>query len=125
MFGNQSTDAVIGGIIFSGTFTAPLVANKAAFSVTFPVSMIGNVTAFQDLGSGTKGPALFGLEFKGSGTMTLTGSAVNGMDDVTSASVSFSGIATTVPEPSSILLLGSGLTAVLKMRQKLKGLNLI
>jgi hypothetical protein len=120
VFGNQSTDLVLGAILFSGTFAAPVVANNASFSVTFPVSMIGNVTAFQDLGFGTKGPWLFALAFKGSGNMTLTGGALNGKDYVTGAFASFTGTATTtVPEPSSFLLLGSGLAGLLKMRHKL------
>jgi hypothetical protein len=120
VFGNQSTGSVLGGTLFSGTFTAPLLANNTDFSITFPVSMIGNVIAFKDLGYGIKGPVLFALAFKGSGTMTLTGVSLNGMDYVQAASVSFAGTATTVPEPGSLLLVGSGLASIIRMRRKAK-----
>jgi hypothetical protein len=58
-FENQSTDLVLGGTLFSGTFTAPVVANNTNFTVSFQVSMLGNLVAYTDLGSGVKGPELF------------------------------------------------------------------
>jgi hypothetical protein len=118
--GNQTTDMMTGGLLFSGTFTAPTNANYS--TVTFPVAMIGNVVAFQDL-NGLKGPALFALNFKGSGTMTLTIDQFQGQDLILVASANYSGTATTVPEPSSFLLLGSGLAGIVIIRRKLLRLS--
>jgi hypothetical protein len=118
-FGNQSTDMVMGGLIFSGTFTVPVQPNGTGSTVTFPVTMIGNGIAYQDL-SGTKGPQIFDLAFSGSGTVTVQGAFVNGQYYVDSGAASFNGTATVVPEPSSVLLLGTGLAGIVGMRRKLR-----
>jgi PEP-CTERM motif len=118
-FGNQSTDMVLGGLIFSGTFTVPTQPNGTGFTVTFPVTMIGNGIAYQDL-SGTKGPQIFDLAFNGSGIVTVQGVFVNGQYYVDSGAASFNGSATVVPEPSSVLLLGTGLAGIVGMRRKLR-----
>jgi hypothetical protein len=100
VFENQSTDLVLGATLFRGTFTAPVVANNTNFSVSFPVSMLGNLVAYADLGSGVEGPELFALGFKGSGIMTLTGESINGLDYVNNElAVSYTGTASTSTVP--------------------------
>ena len=126
-YGSQSTDLVTGALIFSGTFTLPAQPDTD-FTITFPVTMIGNGIAYQDLG-GTNGvlligPQIFDLAFKGSGTVTLQGGFKNGQFYVEGASASLNGSATVVPEPSSVLLLGAGLAGMVGMRRKLRA-NLV
>jgi hypothetical protein len=123
-YGSQSTDLVTGALIFSGTFTLPTLPEGTDFSITFPVTMIGNGIAYQDLsGPGVnppvKGPQIFDLAFKGSGTATVQGCFCNGQYFVGGVSASFNGAATVVPEPSSVLLLGTGLAGMVGMRRKL------
>jgi hypothetical protein len=117
-FGNQSTDMVLGSLIFSGTVTVPALPDGTDFAITFPVTMIGNGIAYQDL-SGTKGAQIFDLAFKGSGTVTLSGGYLNGQFWAIQVNASFNGAATVVPEPSSVLLLGTGLAGMVGMRRKL------
>jgi hypothetical protein len=118
-YGNQSTDMAVGDMFFSGTFTVPAQPDGTGFTVTFPVTMIGNGIAYQDL-SGTKGPLIFDLVFNGSGTVTLQGGFVNGQYYVDYGGASFNGSATVVPEPSSVLLFGTGLAGMVGMRRKLR-----
>jgi hypothetical protein len=118
-FGSQSTDMVTGGLGFSGTFTLPALPDGTDFTITFPVTMIGNGIAYQDL-SGTKGAQIFDLAFQGSGTVTLHGGFGNGQYYVDGLNGSFNGSATVVPEPSSVLLLGAGLAGMVAMRRKLR-----
>lgn len=121
--GNVTSDMLNGGLIFSGTFTAPTGTAGTEVVVTFPVSMIGNIVAFQDLGNGVQGPELFALNFNGTGTMSVlvcVGCANNGGDIVLSAGGNFTGTASVVPEPNSILLLGSGLAGLVRIRRRQK-----
>jgi hypothetical protein len=123
-YGSQSTDLVTGGLIFSGTFTLPALPDGTDFTVTFPVTFIGNAIAYQDLsGPGVnppvKGPQIFDLAFQGSGTVTLEGGFARGQLYVDGEAASLNGTATVVPEPSSVLLLGTGLAGMVGMRRKL------
>ena len=121
-YGSQSTDLVTGALIFSGTFTLPVLPESTDFKITYPVTFIGNGIAYQDLstpGNLVIGPQIFDLAFKGSGTATVQGCFCNGQYFVAGANASFTGTATIVPEPSSVFLFGTGLAGIVGMRRKL------
>lgn len=113
--GNRSTDILTGSIIFTtGTFTVPESALLTG-EFTTTVSVVGQVMAFQDLGGGVAGPLMAVLSFAGTGTVTLTLQDFgNGFFVIEFAKGTFSNISgtlTVVPEPSSLLLMSTGLAA--------------
>jgi len=118
--GNQVTDILTGGIIFKSTFTIPASALVAGV-FTAPVSVMGEVTAYQDLtlgqGEFTQGPLMAILKFSGTGLGTFQlEDAGQGLVVISVARVDFTDqgtLTTVVPEPTSLLLMGTGISSLL------------
>ena len=127
--GPRLTDILIGRMVFTATFTIPA---SALFTGTFttPATMSGHFQAFQDLtlgqGGWTQGPLMANLDFSGMGIATFRFESSGGFNDfgIISASVDFTnqGNLTVVPEPTSLLLMGTGLTALAAMLRRRRSL---
>jgi hypothetical protein len=114
-----------GVLTFSGfSFTAGTDSSNFG---TGPVTFTGDLTGyvFAPLGCEAQpgtctavGPQVFHIQLSGSGTGTASGIfAAPDLDVILRLDYTFSGIATTVPEPSSLLLLGSGLIGFAAIRR--------
>ena len=121
--GGIRASTLTGGLIFSGSsFTAgdpPKVGSG-------PVTFTGDLTGFVFLPLGCEntgnctslGPQVFHLHLSGSGIVTAVGEDEGlGTDGIFVVNYQFQGTATTVPEPSSLVLVISGLTGVAGMRR--------
>jgi hypothetical protein len=119
--GNQFTDILTGGITFTSTFTIPASALVSG-TFTAPISVMGGLGAYQDLllgqgqGSYETGPLMGTLQFVGTGMATFEISDVGqGLYHITSADATFTGqgmLTSVTPEPSSFLLMGSGIAGL-------------
>jgi hypothetical protein len=116
--GPFSTDILYGGLTFT---TAPVTVPASVLtgrfgSFTAPVSVSGELQVFQDLTPGqgyfTQGRLLGTLQFGGTGVATFDISGNGNEFAINLATGDFKGtgtLTTVVPEPTSLLLVGSGL----------------
>jgi hypothetical protein len=85
-----------------------------------PMTVAGTITGYELLNctNGTNctlGPQLFTVHISGTGTAQLTLSSDTYI--IQGANIAFSGTATTVPEPVSLILTGTGLAGILVKRK--------
>lgn len=128
--GNQFTDILTGTITFTGIFTVPASALVTG-TFTAPVSVSGQLQAFQDLTLGqgfyTQGPLMATVLFSGTGTATFQIEDIGSPNfQIGFASVNFNntGTLTTVPEPTSLFLMGTGFAGLSGMVMRRRRLSI-
>jgi len=114
--GGVTADTLVGVLTFSSfSFTAePDVDNNG------PVTVTGDITGCVDaIGTCNTdvGSQVFHLQISGSGTGSVGGIPVGEDVPIHGVEYTFSGTATTAPEPSSLLLLSSGLVVFAAIRR--------
>ena|SRR5215475_838976 len=113
--GGVTADILVGALTFSSfSFTAENVGDNSG-----PVTVTGDIAGYDFLpGTMEIGPQVFDLQISGSGTGTASGAGLPDAPFVVHGDqYKFSGTATTAPEPSSLLLLSSGLLGFAAIRR--------
>jgi hypothetical protein len=112
---------VRGSLFFSESFLS--VTGTADEVGSGPVTFTSEIQGFRLLPGGGLGQMVFDLVLSGSGTVTALGDVFEGQVSINQLQYNFTGTAsgtvlTTVPEPSSVLLVSSGLAGLGWMRRR-------
>jgi PEP-CTERM motif-containing protein len=111
-----TADTLEGAIIFSGSSFIP--GSDPGHFGSGPVTFTGNLTGFVFLPSG-KLREVFDVHLSGIGTVSASGEIRDPFGDlIFMNSYTFNGTATVVPEPASLILVGTGLTALAGYRRR-------
>jgi hypothetical protein len=119
--GGVTAEAVRGSLLFSGTsFTVTGTEDELGSG---PVTFTGELMGFRLSPSGGLGPMVFDLILSGTGTVTALGQDIGGGQvGIDQFHYNFTGTASgtvaTVPEPSSLLLVSSGLAGIGWIRRR-------
>ncbi len=115
-------DVLGGGLTFTGSVFIPPATINTPVAFTVPVTLTGSISGYRLVDCGPGGCALpdlvWNVAVSGTGRLDLSGFGGPPQDAFVTAGYTFTGTATPTPEPSSWLLLGTGLAAFAWRRRK-------